>query len=328
MNKTNTTESNIQHWAIDVTYILETYVIRVAGGIGIIFNALFFKILLDKSLKHKIYDFFFCRVLCGAIVCLFGVGNISKCFTCESDSYWFLMYQYYIYGIFIRIAFFGSLVLDIYIILYRYLEMTNRNSPFWKKMSKKLIMLLCFLLPILAASPAFLAVEIVKQPNGLYVKNLTDFGLSKSYTYYLVVLFMLETVIPIGTILVLNVLSVIKFRKQTRIHRNLTRQQQNDNKVENHYTTLVIILTNICIISRFFDMASGLLYRLQYLNPSMFSNRQILLITFSRSLSNLILFIIHGEDGLIYLKMDRNLWHLSLAMLGLKKVNILKSKYF
>ena len=160
------------------------------------------------------------------------------------------------------------------------------------------------------------------------MKKLTNFGLSKAYTYYLVVLFMLETVIPIGTILVLNVLSVVKFRKQTRIHRNLTRQQQNDNKVENRYTTLVIILTTICIISRFFDMATGLFYRLQYLDPSMFSKGQILLITFSKSLSNLIVLIIHGEDGLIYFKMDKNLWRLSLTILGLKKVNILTSKYF
>ena len=328
MNLTNTTESNIQYWAIDVTYILETYVIRVAGGIGVLLNALYFKILLDKRLKHKIYDFFLCRVLCSAIVCLFGVGNISKCFTCESDSYWFLIYQYYISGIGIRMALFASLISDIFLILNRYLQMTKRNSPFWKQISKKLIMFLSLSLPILGVWPGFIAVEIVKQPNGLYVKKLTNFGLSKAYTYYLVVLFMLETVIPIGTILVLNVLSVVKFRKQTRIHRNLTRQQQNDNKVENRYTKLVIILTTICIISRFFDMATGLLYRLQYLDPSMISKGQILLITFSMSLSNLVLFIIHGEDGLIYFKMDRNLWRLSLAMLGLKKVNIFIFKSF
>ncbi len=325
MNLSNTTELNIEYeWAIVGNYILENYIIRAIGGIGIVFNALYAKILLNKSLKHKIYDFFLCRVICNVIVCIFVAGNVERCFECESDSYWFLFYQYFINGIGIKIVSFASFISDIFLILNRYLEISKKNILFWKQMSKKLTLLLCFSLPILVAVPAFFSVTIEKRANGLFIKELNRFGTSQIYKFYLIALFMIETVIPIVTISVLNVFSILESRKQTRIHRNLTNKQRITKKSEDGYSKIVIILTTICITSRLLDLATNLLFRLDILHLIMFSEDMSVLTKFSLSLTNLLLFIIHGKDGLVYLKMDRNLWTLNLAMYGQKQVCVLK----
>ncbi len=137
MNITNTTELNIQDkWAIEGAHILASYVVRAVGGIGIVLNAFYAKLFFDKSLKHKIYDFFLCRVLCNAIVCLFVAGYVEICFECESYSYWYIFYEIYINANSIRVVSFASLISDIFLILNRYLEITKKILYFGKGCQK------------------------------------------------------------------------------------------------------------------------------------------------------------------------------------------------
>ena len=70
MNRTNITELNIDYqWAIQLTDIIETYVIRAIGVTGVLFNAFFLKVLFNKGLKHKLYDFMSqIKFLCNMIV--------------------------------------------------------------------------------------------------------------------------------------------------------------------------------------------------------------------------------------------------------------------
>ncbi len=314
---------NIQNqWAIEGTSILSTYVIRVVGGIGIVLNAFYAKILFDKSLKHKIYDFFLCRVFCNAIVCLFVAGYVEMCFECESYSYWFTFYQIYINGIGLRIVSCASLISDIFLILNRYLEITKNGISIWKQMSKKFIMFLCFSFSIIFAVPAYFAFIIEKIPNGFFIKKLSSFGISQIFNSYSIAIILFDTVIPIIIILILNLASIYKFKRRVRIHHNLTRKKLNENKTENRYSKLVIILTTICIISRLLDLVTTILFRSSVVNPSMFTDSEVAIIIFSVNLTNLFLFVIHAADGILYLVMDSNLSRLSLSLIGIKKVNI------
>jgi len=86
MNQSNTTELRIDYeWALKVTYVLETYVIRLVGASGLLLNAFSVKVLLDRSLRHKIYDFMLCRVLCSVVLCLFVAGYVEKCYKCQNS---------------------------------------------------------------------------------------------------------------------------------------------------------------------------------------------------------------------------------------------------
>jgi len=96
----------------------------------------------------------------------------------------------------------------------------------------------------------------------------------------------------------------------------------NENKTENRYSKLVIILTTICIISRLLDLVTTILFRSSVVNPSMFTDSEVAIIIFSVNLTNLFLFVIHAADGILYLVMDSNLSRLSLSLIGIKKVNI------
>ncbi len=278
MNNTNSTELNIQdEWAKEGAQILASYVVRAVGGFGIVLNAFYAKILFDKSLKHKIYDFFLCRVLCNGIVCLFVAGYIQMCFECESYSYWFIFYEIYINANGIRVVSFASLLSDIFLILNRYLEITKKNIVFWNRMSKKCLIFLCFFLPFLATVPAYFAFKIEKLPNGFFVKKLSSFGTSNIFNIYSIAMLIIDTISPVVLTIILNAVSIYKFRKQMRIHHNLTSKQKKENKTEKHYSKLVIILTTVCIISRILDLATTILFRLSIINPSMFSRNDVCL---------------------------------------------------
>ncbi len=53
MNSTNNSTSLDLQWAIDLTEIINNYVIRITDGVGALANLLFVVLLLNKNLKQK-----------------------------------------------------------------------------------------------------------------------------------------------------------------------------------------------------------------------------------------------------------------------------------
>jgi len=200
--------------------------------------------------------------------------------------------------------------------------MSRADGRFWKGVSKKSILLICLALPILVALPGFFSIKIEKQANGLFVKKLTSFGSSQVFACYLIAAFLFESVIPILIISGLNVASIYKFKAQMESHHALTRTEEDTKQVESRHTRIVLILMTVCIVSRLFDLAASLPFRLGTLSPSLFSNVQIEFLKLMMSLTNLFLFVSLVIDGLVYLKMDKNLWRLSLALVRIQKVII------
>jgi len=200
--------------------------------------------------------------------------------------------------------------------------MSRADGRFWKGVSKKSILLICLALPILVALPGLFSIKIEKQENGLFVKKLTSFGSSQVFACYLIAAFLFESVIPILIISGLNVASIFKFKAQMESHHALTRTEEDTKQIESRHTRIVLILMTVCIVSRLFDLASSLPFRLDTLSPSLFSEVQIEFLKLTMSLTNLFLFVSLVVGGLVYLKMDKNLWRLSLALVRIQKVNI------
>jgi len=214
------------------------------------------------------------------------------------------------------------MVSDIFLILFRYLELKETNIRVLKQMSKKLILFICFSLAILVAFPAFFSVEISINENGLYVKKFNNFGSSRIFSIYLIGVFALENVIPVIIISILNVASVLKFKIYMEVHGRLTQKQIEAKKAEIRLTRLVIFLTAICIVTRLLDLISTVLNRLTYIDESLFSPSDEVLIRLFVNIKNIFLYMVQALDGLVIITMDKNVLPLVLKMLGLKKVNI------
>jgi len=165
-------------------------------------------------------------------------------------------------------------------------------------------------------------VEISINENGLYVKKFTNFGSSRIFSIYLIGIFVIEDVIPVIIISILNVASVLKFKFYMEVHGRLTQKQVEAKKAELRLTRLVIFLTAICIVSRLLDLVSTVFNRLTFIDESLFSTSDKILIRFFINIKNILLYMVQALDGLVIITMDTNVLFLVLKMLGLKKVNI------
>ncbi len=63
MNTTNGSfdEEPAYTWATLTTFMLETYIDRIVGGVGILMNLFFVVLLSHQTLRHQIYKFFWVR---------------------------------------------------------------------------------------------------------------------------------------------------------------------------------------------------------------------------------------------------------------------------
>jgi hypothetical protein len=73
-------------WAVQEALILDNYTSRIVGGIGILMNLFFVLLLSRRTLKHKIYDFLWCRQITSLITCIPVTAYNGNCFSCDSTS--------------------------------------------------------------------------------------------------------------------------------------------------------------------------------------------------------------------------------------------------
>ena len=92
-------------WTLQqAAYIIDNYLIGTAGGGGVHFNLLFSILLLNKQLKHRIYNYFWCRTICNLIVCLLASGYVTNCNTCLEVVYWHVAYKWFVIWVNLRVA--------------------------------------------------------------------------------------------------------------------------------------------------------------------------------------------------------------------------------
>lgn len=298
--------SNLQ----TATSILNNYLIRFISAFGIIFNLFSLFILKNKRLKHNIYKFLWCRTFSNLIVCAFGCLYIhTSCIVCENSSHDYLFTLWYLFLIPLRMAFTCSAISDIVLILNRYFEILKTKNCL-TRLSKKQSLGICLAISILIYLPVFFSIGIVPSTEGLWriktfkEENKTIAGL------FLIGLSCVETVIPLTILTVLNIQSIRKFHELMENKVTLTNNRNRIYRAEAKFTKLVVSLTTISIFTRLIDMLSDLVNRLNGVEIIEFSRDAQIQIQFVKQLTFCFLFAAHALDGLVYFKMDQNLWNI------------------
>jgi len=309
----------VHPWAVQATLILDNYINRALGGIGILVNLFFVILLSHRTLRNKIYDFLWCRQFTSLIACLSSVASSGFCFECDYDFEW-LGYFFWHTAVTIRAFSLASFISDILLILNRYFEV-SRKTNFLKRLSKKLNLFFCLMISFFFFLPLYFPIYVVKNPlNGTFKLSFNVFGASVYFQVYFFVLFLIETIIPLSVFLWLNIVSRFAFKRLMQRHADLTGNQAMSRSAEDRFTKMVLLLSAVTLVTRLIDMVASTLTRISVIAPSVFNQDTIEVIIFSKSLSFILINTALAIDALVYLRMDKNIWRLILNLTGLKKV--------
>ncbi len=302
-------------WVVQGSYILDNIVSRSIGCIGILVNLFFVIILSHRTLRHKIYDFLWCRQFTSLLTCLSVVASNGFCFGCDYESERLAYYSWYI-ALTIRVFSLASFISDILLIFNRYFEVCQKNT-FLRRLSKKVNLFISFSIPFILSLPSFFAATVVKVPlNGKFELTLNIFGASNYFRLYFFLLFLMEIVIPLITLLWMNIVSVFKFKYVMERHGNLTGNQIDTRKAERRFTRMVFLLSAITSVTRIIDMITSIFNRLSIISPSSFDQGRLELLLFSKGITVILINIALAFDALVFLKMDKNIWELILSYTG------------
>ena len=308
----NTLIVPVYPWAVQGTYIFDNIVSKSIGGIGILVNLFSVIILSHRTLRHKIYDFLWCRQFTSLLTCLSVAASYGFCFECDYDSEWMAYYTWYMI-VAIRVFSLASFISDILLIFNRYFEI-SRKTNFLGSLSKKFNLFICFSIPLVFCLPGYFAVNAEKNPsNGKFKLTLNVFGSSIYFRLYFFLVFILELVIPVSILLWMNSISVFKFKHVMERHGDLTGNQIEARKAERRFTRMVFLLSAITLVTRIIDMVMSVFNRISIISPSSFKKVTLEHIVFSKSISVIFINIALAFDALVYLRMDKNIWALILS---------------
>ena len=253
--------------------VLRDYVSRVVSGLGIFLNLIFLRLLLNKKLKNSIYNYLWSRSFCNTIVCIFGLAYMDAPVQKVERPLYLLIHELYIIGFTLRIALLASAFTDCLLILNRYFNLSNKKN-FWTKISKSYNLLMCYALAICFGLPSYFAIKIVQTNNSsdILYWEASEFGSSLYFRLYVLSLLLVESVIPVFFLLILNIISIRKFRKFMANKTTLTTAQNKSVKAEERFTKWILVLTAICLITRTLDTMICIVNRL-YLLKVIFSRR-------------------------------------------------------
>jgi len=319
-NISNATMTGPVHpWAVQATLILDNYINRALGGVGILVNLFFVILLSHRTLRNKIYDFLWCRQFASLITCLSVVASFGFSFEYNYDFEW-LGYFAWCTAITIRVFSLASFISDILLISNRYFEV-SRKTTFLKRLSKKLNLFFCLMISFSFFLPAYLSVYVVKNPlNGTFKLSFNVFGASVYFKVYFFVLFLIETIMPLSLFLWLNIVSRLAFKHLMQRHADLTGNQSMARSAEDRFTKMVLLLSAVTLVTRLIDMVASTFNRISIIAPSAFNQSNLELILFSKTLSFNFISTALAIDALVYLRMDKNIWRLILNLTGYKRV--------
>ncbi len=175
-------------------------------------------------------------------------------------------------------------------------------------------MLICFVLPIILVGPGFLAFQVVKSSNRTNETNgyltTTEFGSTKFFQMYFIIVLLFESVIAVVILLVLNVISLVRLKNQLAVVRNDVSYQT----IKVQITKLIILLTFICVLTRTIDLAITIIVRLN-MSALNLTNESDFFLLLSRSVAYFQLLLAHAFDGVFYYSYDNLLKSAALKML-------------
>jgi len=245
------------------------------------------------------------------IACLQIAASNAFCFSCSFASEWLAYYSWFS-QMSIRILLLASFISDILLIVNRYLEIVQK-ATFLGRLSKKLNLLICFSISLVAFLPGFFAFYVFKTPlKETFQVAWNVFGVSDYFKVFVLVLFLFESIIPLFIFLCMSVVSNFKFKRLMQRHAQLTGNQTEASNAEARFTKMVLIFSAITFLTRLGDLIATVFLRIASTSPDAFKKGSLDLITFSKTVSLFFIYFALASDGLIYLRMDTNIWALIL----------------
>ncbi len=136
---------------------------------------------------------------------------------------------------------------------------------------------------------------------------LTDFGKTSFWKLYSVIIVFIEFILPVLTLCVINAISWAKLRDTLSTKTRITpKNERNNQKANVRFTKIIIILTSICILTRFFDGVMAIFYRLKLFLELNLSDELTALTDLIKFVSLFLMYASHALDGLIYYFYDTN----------------------
>jgi len=316
----STQELDNWHLVTDLSNVIDNYVTRIIGVIGIIFNIFFLSILYNKKnieLVHNIYRCFRSRALTSlavsVIVAIHDTFNCRGLPSCNMNSYYHAFYNVYVSYLPLELFLTSSIICDVILSINRYFVIIDKKNSF-TELSTLSIVLISFASPILLFTPLFFGFSIYQTTSNsknftetFYIVNLTPFGTSKIFSVYSVSVALFQSVIPVTALAIIGVISVRKFKRVMQIKSHLTKNQTECKKAEVNYTRSVLITTNICVITRFSDLCARTIVRLIQYKIIEVSLTTTALMELLRNCTYSLLFLAIAIDGVVYLVIDTRL---------------------
>ena len=170
---------------------------------------------------------------------------------------------------------------------------------------------ICFVISIALIGPVFFSVTIWKASDSPSETQgyWTTSELTKNYFFnmYNVMMFFLESIIPLVTLIALNIVVLFKFRKVMENKRRLLGKGRRTGGAINRFTRLILALSFICIITCSIDTATVALKRYYTVHSIPQSYQYIEDLNFARRFALFLVFAEHGLDVLLYYCCDNNL---------------------
>lgn len=161
-------------------------------------------------------------------------------------------------------------------------------------------------MPTILTVPFYFGVQVVKSsdsPTSGYW-TLTEFGETSFFKIYSVLIMLIESVIPLITLMVLNKISLAKFKI---IMWMVVQDNRRADQANNRFTKLILTLTFICIVTRSFDIAITIYNRAKLFFRIELTEDLNALLRLVRNVSYLLVFAAHALDGLLYYFSDKKM---------------------
>ena len=333
-NSTNKTDQ-INHFILNykllnhISNIIGYYALTAVALSGFLLNAIGVKILCNKILlkKHKFYKYILVKTVCDMLVCLTGIGYLNytclECIEIKKDHYGFMVYRYYFIANFTRLTLFSSAWSEVYLNYNRYSTLVGKKT--WLTgISLKYYVPLLFGFPILLFLPIAFSISIkLYHPTNLYTVVLSKLGNSALFSFYYLLVFVLESILPIILLLVLSILNINEFKKFMR--KKMVKSNDGQRKIklaEIKFTKVILVLTFLFVLARLFDLLSGILYRLISIGVINYSQVVFSIINFVRQASYFIEFFNYMICIFMLASIDQNFSFLIKSLL--MKILIIK----
>ena len=199
------------------------------------------------------------------------------------------------------------LYIYIYFIL-RCLMLFNKKNIL-SNVPKILILFVYFLISTILILPWWFTIDIVQTNEAdSYTWTRSEYGQSTIAKVYVILVFIVESIIPCFCLLILFVIAKFKFNK---VIKNSSSMLASDPaslvSLEMRFSRFTLIIMSIFLFTHILDLFVGIANRLVFVIGMDVTSELASLINFTRQFTYLVIFSSHALNSLLYYIMDRNL---------------------